>query len=280
MNDPKLYLEAHELQRKDAENFYEEFASKIQWRSDGLDTLIDVGSGPGDITADIIYPLMPVNFQRFVFSDIQPSMVEFSKQRYNHLEKSEFHILNIETSDDLPSDLEGKFDHVTSNYCLQLVPNLGQAFRNIYKLLRPEGGDILINTAPYVSDFEGYTSLSKQDKWSSYLYGMEKYTSSLQNNDNPRQYMLDLFSDIGFIDCFVETRERVYKYNWEAFKKNMRAASPYIHRIPVTKQDEFMDDYAEAMANLEWKYKLYNKSDQTIRMPYRQMVLYARKSPQ
>uniref|UniRef100_A0A1I8PQK9 Methyltransferase type 11 domain-containing protein n=1 Tax=Stomoxys calcitrans TaxID=35570 RepID=A0A1I8PQK9_STOCA len=156
---------------------------------------------------------------------------------------------------------------------------MGQAFRNIYKLLRPEGGDILINTAPYVAVFEGYTSLSKQDKWSAYLYGMEEYTSSLQNDDNPRQHMLDLLADVGFTDCFVETRERDYKYTWDAFKKNMRAISPYIHRIPVTKKDEFMNDYAEAMANLEWEYSLYNKSDRTIRMPYKQMVIYAKKSP-
>lgn len=61
------------------------------------------------------------------------------------------------------------------------------------------------------------------------------------------------------------------------FIGNMQAISPYIHRIPIEMQDEFMDDYIEAMADLDWHFPLLNKEDNTFRMPYKQMVIYARK---
>lgn len=121
MADPQLYYEAHELQRKDAEDIIDEYFPRIQWRTDGLDTLIDVGSGPGDVLMDLIYPRMPSNFQRIVCSDIKQSMVEFATSKYQHLEKIDFKVLDIETHSDLSSDLKGQFDHVTSFYCLIVV---------------------------------------------------------------------------------------------------------------------------------------------------------------
>lgn len=123
MDDPKLYHEAHELQRKDAADIIEEFAPKIQWRTDGLDTLIDIGSGPGDVVVDFIYPRMPKTFQNIVWSDIKTSMVEYAKSIYGHLPNTDFKVLNIETHEELAEDLKGQFDHVTSNYCLQVVPD-------------------------------------------------------------------------------------------------------------------------------------------------------------
>uniref|UniRef100_A0A1I8M195 Methyltransferase type 12 domain-containing protein n=1 Tax=Musca domestica TaxID=7370 RepID=A0A1I8M195_MUSDO len=277
MDDPQLYYDAHELQKKDAIVFYKQFSSKIRWRNDGSDALIDIGSGPGDVVYDCIYPIMPDTYQRLVFSDIKNSMMEYAREHYHHLPNSDFKVLNIESHEELLNDLKGQFDHVTSNYCLQLVVDQRQAFTNIYNLLRPEGGDILINTAPYVSLFDGFTGLSHNDKWAPYMEDLQYFTSPLQHVEDPKQYMLDLLEAIGFCDYQVETRDRVHTYSVEAYKASVKAIAPYIPRIPIHLQDDFMNDFIDTIINLDWDYPLFNKEDNTLRLPYKQMIIYARK---
>lgn len=84
--------------------------------------------------------------------------------------------------------------------------------------MRLEGGDVFINHAPYVSVFDGYTSMSKNPKWSPYMQDIEQFTSPVQNCEDPRQYMLDLLQSIGFCNCIVETRDRDHLYTLEAFR--------------------------------------------------------------
>lgn len=129
MNNPKLYRQANALQRQDASEIIEEYFPKLKWHPDGLDSLIDVGSASGDVLMELIYPRMPVASQRIVCSDICAKMVEFARVSYQHLAKSEFRILDIATQLDLPRDLYGQFDHVTSFYCLQLVKD--QRYANL-----------------------------------------------------------------------------------------------------------------------------------------------------
>ncbi|XP_061397334.1 juvenile hormone acid O-methyltransferase-like [Musca vetustissima] len=277
MDNPQLYYDAHELQKKDAIAFYKQYASMIRWRNDGCDSVIDIGSGPGDVVSDCLYPRMPRKYQRLVFSDIKRSMMEYARKHYQHLPNTEFKVLNIESHEELAEDLRGQFDHITSNYCLQLVVDQRQAFTNIYNLLRPEGGDILINTAPYVSLFDGFTSLSHNEKWSPYMQDTQLFTSGLQHVENPKQYMLDLLEAIGFRDYYVEIKDRVYIYTLDAYKVNVKAISPYIPRIPIHMQDDFMEDFIDAIINLDWESPIYSREDNTIRMPYTQMIIYARK---
>lgn len=123
MNDPKLYSQVNALQRRDTAEVIAEFAPKLKWRSDGLDTLIDVGSGPGDVLMELFYPKIPKTFQRLVCSDVNANMVQYAQQTYRHIEKSEYRILDIAMKEELPDDLKGQFDHVTSFYCLQFVKN-------------------------------------------------------------------------------------------------------------------------------------------------------------
>ncbi|XP_073841258.1 uncharacterized protein [Musca autumnalis] len=247
------------------------------WRNDGTDTLIDIGSGPGDVVSDCIYPRMPCEYQRLVFSDIKSSMVEFARQHYQHLPNSEFRLLNIESHDGLPHDLKGKFDHVTSNYCLHLAADQRQAYANIYNLLRPEGGDILLNTAPYASFFDALTGISYNEKWLPYIKDSELFTSALQNVEDPKRYMLDLLHSLGFRQCQVEIRDRVYIFRLEAFKDLTEAITPYIPRIPNHLLDDYLNDFVEVMSNLDPQCPLYNKNNNTVRLPYRQMKIYARK---
>lgn len=123
MNQACLYHRANEVQRHDAEEIIEEYSDIIEWRYDGSDTLLDVGSGSGDVLMDFIYPSMPKTFDRVVGSDISVKMVRFAQNCYRSYPQCAFKLLDIATDGDLPQDLQGAFDHVTSFYCLHWIQN-------------------------------------------------------------------------------------------------------------------------------------------------------------
>ncbi|XP_061389669.1 juvenile hormone acid O-methyltransferase-like, partial [Musca vetustissima] len=118
MNNPDLYHEANEVQRHDSAEIFREYFKQFQWRYDGQDSLIDIGSGSGNVLMDLIYPNMPKNFERIVCSDINPNMVDYARQQYGQLKKVEFRVLDIAARQNLPRDLKHQCYFV-------LYPNVG-----------------------------------------------------------------------------------------------------------------------------------------------------------
>lgn len=123
MNQACLYHRANQVQRHDAEQIIKEYAQKFYWRFDGTDTLLDVGSGSGDVLMDFILPVMPCKFKRIVGLDLSPKMVNYAHNYYSKQENCDFRVLDIGTKENLPNDLYEQFDHVTSFYCLHWVQN-------------------------------------------------------------------------------------------------------------------------------------------------------------
>lgn len=123
MNQACLYQRANEVQRYDAEEILQEYAEKFEWRHDGLDCLLDVGTGSGDVLMDFIYPIMPKQFQSVVGSDVSRKMMQFAEKCYSREKQCSFRVLDIATKDKLPEDMVGRFDHVTSFYCLHWIQN-------------------------------------------------------------------------------------------------------------------------------------------------------------
>lgn len=58
MDSVKEYLEAHEVQTRDAINFVEEFSDEISFMRGRC---IDLGCGPATVTRNIIMPKLPLD---------------------------------------------------------------------------------------------------------------------------------------------------------------------------------------------------------------------------
>lgn len=122
MNNPELYRKANACQRCDAQQIIKEYFPQLNWN--GKDSLIDLGTGSGDVLMDFVHPSLPCNFQRLVGSDINPKMVDYAQREYGHHKNVEFRILDMSTREYLPKDLRGQFDHVTSFYALMYASDL------------------------------------------------------------------------------------------------------------------------------------------------------------
>lgn len=122
MNNAELYHRANDVQRYDAEQIIIEYSANIKWLPNGGDSLIDLGSGSGDVLMDFIYPRMPCNFQMLVCSDINDKMIDYVQRQFGHIKVLEFKVFDMGTeTDQLPNDLRGQFHHVLSFYALKYL---------------------------------------------------------------------------------------------------------------------------------------------------------------
>lgn len=119
MNDPESYRKA-EFFKIDLKMFFDEYKAKMRWRPDGKDSLLDIGCAGGNITMDVIHPMLPKTFSRLVGVDISETMVDYAKRNFE-IPQVSFDVLNIGC--DLTEFLKKNdcFDHITSSLCLHLV---------------------------------------------------------------------------------------------------------------------------------------------------------------
>jgi len=82
--------------------------------------ILDIGSGPGNVTTDILIPSLK-GFKKVVGLDCSKEMVEYSNQHYGK-DNVQFQLFNIE-EDDVTSFMKNKFHRVFSFYCLHWVLN-------------------------------------------------------------------------------------------------------------------------------------------------------------
>ncbi|EDW90127.1 juvenile hormone acid O-methyltransferase [Drosophila yakuba] len=278
MNQAALYQHANQVQRHDAKLILDEFASTLQWRSDGEDALLDVGSGSGNVLMDFVRPLLPIRGE-LVGTDISSQMVHYASKHYQREERTRFQVLDI-GCERLPEGLSGRFDHVTSFYCLHWVQNLKGALENIYNLLKPEGGDCLLAFLASNPVYEVYKILKTHEKWSPYMQDVERFISPLHHSLNPGEEFSQLLNDVGFVQHNVEIRNEVFVYEGvRTLKDNVKAICPFLERMPSDLHEQFLDDFIEIVISMNLQQGDKNE-DQKFLSPYKLVVAYARKTPE
>ncbi|XP_061394070.1 juvenile hormone acid O-methyltransferase-like [Musca vetustissima] len=260
MNKPELYHKSHSSVKKDAGQLLRKFASKLQWRPDGGDSVLEIGCGPGDVSMDYVYPLMPENIEKLIFSDISSKMLDFFKNNYEIPKKCHLRIINIAKENSLPPDMLGQFDH------------------NIFKLLRSEGGDCILTFFGYNNIFEANHIISSSPKWSAYITNVNRFVSPLHNCSNPKETFCKMMEDSGFCNISIEVKEGIYYYdNFENFKENIIPVCGIFDFIPKSCHDEFLEDYFTVMAETTAKKRGLSLRDSMYAVASDMFVVYSQK---
>lgn len=199
MNDPTAYRQWNPLRDNESE-ILQKYSKMINWRTDKRDSLLDIGCAGGDITNDLIMPLLPETFTRVVGVDVSETMVQFANENYGN-SKVSFEKLNI--GDEISEFLKRHepFDHVVSFLCLHLIPDQKTAMKNIYKLLKPTG-DCLLYIIAEQRLFDMYYHL--YGKWKIYLPKVDSIISPYYHRINPVEMLTNLLESTGFQSPFVE----------------------------------------------------------------------------
>lgn len=211
MNKAALYRQSNHFQRRDAQEALQEFSDTIKWRLDGRDSVLDAGCGSGDVTVDILMPILPMNFSRLVGVDISKAMLEYARKTQIHPK------LSFEQFD-LCTDLENQslsciepFDHIFSFYTVHRIPDKEKCIKNFHKLLAPNGDMLLVFVANHPI-YDVYKEQSCDNKWASYLTDLDKIMPQHQYSTNAEKEFRHLLSNCGFTHYDVWIRDKSFRF--------------------------------------------------------------------
>jgi len=245
-DDAVLYAKSNTYQRNAVKNVLDEFAPFLNWRKDGSDTVLAVGCGSGDVTAELILPILPSEFDCLIGCDLSDKMVQHAQQHYS---RSKVAFEKLDIRDDVGDFLKkyGPFHHIVSFFCLHWVENKKEAISNIRKLLTPDG-DCLLMFLISSNTIAVYDEMSKTQKWSKYMKDIELYIPPHQYVGNPIDDFQQICQSVGFAYSNVQIRESPYFYeNYEEYKNLYRSISPFLKRVPVNEQEDFVNELTERL---------------------------------
>ncbi|CAO1396131.1 unnamed protein product [Diamesa serratosioi] len=290
MNNANLYHKSNTLQKRDTKQILDEFSHLLNWRYDGTDSLLDIGSGTGDVLVELIIPRMPKNFAKVVGVDLSENMTRFAKEKHqnNHVD---FYKVDIE-SDFLSSEINsyetktcflsqtmklGNYDFITSFYCLHWIQNQRQAISNIFNLLKTNGTCLMAFLVKHPF-FDAYLELSRSMKYKEYLYDVDDNISPYHLYEKPLHVINKYLNEVGFKIFHVEIKDKIFIYdNLEIIKMSWKSVNPFYERMPLDVQDDFLNDCVKVIVNMNLTGIDDVTSTENFIIPYKLMVVSANK---
>jgi len=224
--------------------------------------ILDVGCGPGNST-QVLYSKYPNSY--ILGIDISEEMLNAARKEYPNLD---FKI--CDAGKDL-SQLDGDYDIVFSNACIQWIPDHERLLTDMLNLLKKNGVlavQIPMNfNEPIHKIIEEVTS---SEKWKKYFAEQRIFYTLSQSE------YYDILSEISGEFCIWET---VYYHVMKSHNEILEwyrgtGLRPYLSVLPDNMKKEFED---EIMENLVQRYPRQRNGDIIFRFP--RFFFIARKSP-
>nr|AHW46050.1 juvenile hormone acid methyltransferase [Aphis gossypii] len=223
MHCPEQYVKENGLQRKDAKDISSTYIRKMVWKSNEI--VLDVGCGPGDVTSDILYPLLKNKINQLVGVDKSIEMVEYAKKTYG-CSKIDFKVLDIENANDC-SFYSHRFNKIFSFFCFHWVHNKVDSLRSMHLMLK-NGGEILFNFLLINPLIELYKSMDAE--WQKYIKDLKQISHDLYSQDEMRE----IFIKAGFRIINLETN--VKKYTFPDFSSLLNAVKAVVTMYNILPQ--------------------------------------------
>ncbi|XP_055693979.1 juvenile hormone acid O-methyltransferase-like [Lutzomyia longipalpis] len=236
------YRTVNKHQRRDAANFLSEFQPLLNWRNG--ESFVDIGCGPGDVTHDIIMPLLPRDFTQLVCMDISRENLDRCCEEFRGDDRVS--CVEIDMGKRQDSRRFNPFNHATSLMCLHWIPQQEVAIANVCDLLQ-SGGSFFFTFVADCPNRKMNKKMIESKKWAKFLHGMDMACNPYCFSRDPVGVIRNTLSNAGFVNIHTELREVIYQWDTrEEFLDYIITFSAFlINRIPREHHAEFLEDHVE-----------------------------------
>ena len=202
---------------------------------DGIQKILDVGCGDGQVTARLAKLFPKVTF---VGCDISQAMIDFAAKKYP---PSEYPNLTFIVKDACHLNDHETFDRIISFSALHWISDQSRALSSIYNALKPQG-KALIRTTPKSSnnDFKAVSlKVILSFRWVSHFLNF-KSSSSFHSERDYRK----ILTGIGFTIDHMEQKNRQLVFaNRSELMPFLKAILTPLWHLPASKHNDFLEDY-------------------------------------
>ncbi|KAB0795952.1 hypothetical protein PPYR_10013 [Photinus pyralis] len=245
MGRGEVYIQYGSLPEKTAVQILSNFKEAALWK-EGCKVL-DIGCGPGNVTHDILYPILPKSTSEIVGVDKCPEFIEYARNNYEEKPIFSFRVLDI-VNDEVPEELEQKFDYAVSFLCFHQFSDHKAAFENVSKMLKP-GGEILFYFAAKASTFQLYETLANNEKLSGYFPDWEKYCSPYKDSLNIKKDIENFVNKMGYKILSLRIDKKHHSFPMKYFQQLQQSLVPL--PLPDDFFSEIRNDMLIAIRNLK-----------------------------
>jgi len=198
-----------------------------------IDKILDIGCGSGDISANLIAPLVPQGHVLGI--DMSGNMIEFARQAYKNIPNVNFDIVDVR--DWIPAHKE--YDCAVSFNVFHWIKDLRPVFVNVAQCLKPEG--IFLFAMGYKNNFftDSTAAVASSSKWAKYLKNPIRHA----NLTHDKESIKEILEYAGFKPLVIKKFNQ--KINLASEEKFALFTRAWIYAIPELKEipEDLCEDY-------------------------------------
>ncbi|XP_055694229.1 juvenile hormone acid O-methyltransferase-like [Lutzomyia longipalpis] len=248
-----------------------DYGGMLKWR--GRERVLDIGCGPGDVTHQCFFPLLPHDFEELVCGDLSPEMLQVAEKEFLGVEHVSFVQMDIRET---PNDAQKEsFDRIFSTLCFMYIADQENAFKNVFDLLAP-GGDcwiMQVTTSPVIQPL---FQLADTTKWREKLKDLrEILIFPFWNDSDPVGTAEGFMKSIGFEDIEIYLQDGYVQFeSEEKFEAFMDSLPIYSANLTEEDRRDLLQEQIEIAKSLN---VFKNDSQETPQEPYKILITYGRK---
>ncbi|GLH06448.1 Juvenile hormone acid O-methyltransferase [Gryllus bimaculatus] len=261
MYQPGLYVRSNAAQRECVSRMLREWAGRLRWSREEQEAVLDVGCGPGDVTAQLLLPRLPSSVRVLVGHDVSEEMVRHAAAAHAALAPRLCFLCTDIAARDLPAtplgacaqQLQG-FHKVFSFYALHWVVDQRTALRNIHSLLRP-GGEALLSLVANSPMFDTYITMQNNPRWCEFMQDAYSFMPPYKRSIDPVNDFSVVLQQAGFNIYSCRLEHFSYRYpTMQEFGDSTMVLNPFLKRVPEELKTIFINDFMREYQREKVKY--------------------------
>ncbi|CAN7984816.1 unnamed protein product [Ixodes hexagonus] len=258
--------------KSDCEKAFKEILSGKLKETIFWDQFLDIGCGAGDLTRSIVKVF---GGHHRVLVATETSLDAVKVLRRNAAERDIlYEVMDIEKDVDKALKTWGRFRRIFSFYHLEKIGDKRLALANMRELLI-DNGELFLLFQMDSNLCSLFQDIKESDKWKHVAKDFEECALTKVPGKKPTYVLRDILTSLGFevAQCKLMTTDWILS-NQEKLEKMIIATSPFLHRVPKEKRDEFIEDCTATAAKL-----LPNNGGVDFKFSYSTIMVQATRVP-